>query len=81
MPGEVREYSGGVAAFVPLRIFFWLRQKLRCFASRPSDDGKMLAVEPNGFVPCTGRKKKSRHHKDVWIFLVTRTGIEPILPP
>ena len=46
MPGEVREYSGGVAAFVPLRIFFWLRQKLRYCASRPSGDGKMLVIAP-----------------------------------
>ena len=42
----VREYSGGKAASVSLRIFFWLRQKLRCVASRPSVDGKMLAIEP-----------------------------------
>ena len=42
----VREYSGGRAASVSLRIFFWLRQKLRCVASRPSVDGKMLAIEP-----------------------------------
>ena len=42
----VREYSGGRAASVSLRIFFWLRQKLRCVASRPSADGKMLAIEP-----------------------------------
>lgn len=42
----VREYSSGRAASVSLRIFFWLRQKLRCVASRPSVDGKMLAIEP-----------------------------------
>ena len=42
----VREYSGGRAASVSLRIFFWLRQKLRCVASQPSVDGKMLAIEP-----------------------------------
>ena len=32
------------AASVPQRILFWLCQKLRCCASRPSGDGKMLAV-------------------------------------
>ena len=42
----IREYSGGDAASVPLRIFFWLRQKLRRCAPPPSDDGKMLAVAP-----------------------------------
>ena len=45
----VREYSGGRAAVVPRRIFFWLRQKLQCLALRPSGDGKMLVVEPDGF--------------------------------
>ena len=43
---QIREYSGSCAASVSLRIFFWLRQKLRCVASRPSVDGKMLAIEP-----------------------------------
>ena len=41
--------SVGVGIFLMLcmvRIFFWLRQKLRCVASRPSVDGKMLAIEP-----------------------------------
>ena len=46
-PETVREYSASGAGSVPLRIFFWLCQKLRCFASRPSDDGKMLVVEPD----------------------------------
>ena len=32
---------------MPRRIFFWLRQKLQCFALRPSGDGKMLVVEPD----------------------------------
>lgn len=43
----VQKYSGGGAAVVPRRIFFWLRQKLQCFALRPSGDGKMLVVEPD----------------------------------
>ena len=34
------------AASVSLRIFFWLCQKLRCCASRPSCGGKMLVIEP-----------------------------------
>ena len=44
----IREYVGSCAACVSLRIFFWLRQKLRCAASRPSGDGKMLVIEPDG---------------------------------
>ena len=57
----VREYSGGRAASVSLRIFFWLRQKLRCVASRPSVDGKMLAIEPR--VRCGAHipKRKAIH--------------------
>ena len=55
---SVREYSGGAAAFVPRRIFFWLCQKPRCSASRPSGDGKMLVVEPDGFAPTYGSPKK-----------------------
>ena len=43
---QIREYSGSCAASVSLRIFFWLRQKLRCCASRPSCGGKMLVIEP-----------------------------------
>ena len=43
---DIREYSGGKAASVPLRIFFWYSQKLQCCASRPSDDGKLLVVAP-----------------------------------
>ena len=77
---SVREYSGGAAAFVPRRIFFWLCQKPRCSASRPSGDGKMLVVEPDGFAPTYGSPKKKPSE---WMvsFLVTRTGIEPMLPP
>ena len=44
--GRIREYSADCVGSVPLRIFFWLRQKLRCCASRPSCDGKILAVAP-----------------------------------
>ena len=44
--GRFGRYSGGCAAFVPLRIFFWLCQKLRRFAPQPSYDGKMLVTEP-----------------------------------
>ena len=43
---QIREYSGSCAASVSLRIFFWLRQKLRRCASRPSCGGKMLVIEP-----------------------------------
>ena len=43
---QIREYSGSCAASVSLRIFFWLCQKLRCCASRPSCGGKMLVIEP-----------------------------------
>ena len=42
----VREYSASKAGSVSLRIFFWLCQKLRCRASPPSIDGKMLVIEP-----------------------------------
>ena len=69
---DVREYSGGRAASVSLRIFFWLRQKLRCVASRPSVDGKMLAIEPR--VRCGAHiPKRNAIHLDGISFCVIRT--------
>ena len=41
-------YSANFVGSVSLRIFFWLRQKLRHFVPRPSYDGKMLVIEPQG---------------------------------
>ena len=34
-----------------------------------------------GFDECTGYKNKKRHRNGVFLFLVTRTGIEPMLQP
>ena len=42
----IREYSGGCAASVPLRIFFWLRQKLRRCAPRHLAMEKCLWSNP-----------------------------------
>ena len=64
----IGRYSGGDAAFVSLRIFFWLRQKQRCGASRPSDDGKMLVIEPDGVVSTCGGAKNPRHRMMSGIF-------------
>ena len=61
----VREYSGGKAAFVSLRIF-WLRQKVRCRASRPPDGGQMLGIEPTGLLRDSYSKKKC--HPFGWHF-------------
>ena len=57
---RIRGYSGGCAACVSLRIFFWLRQKLRCCASRPPGDGKMLVIGPAGS-PRDPYSKKNCH--------------------
>ena len=71
-------YSGGCAASVPLRIFFWHSQKLRRFAPRPSYDGKMLVVEPQ----CFSRHSSATNKKDVpfgtSFLLVEISGIEPL---
>ena len=50
------EYFGGFATFVSLRIFFCRRQKSLCEHSGLPYGRKILAFEPNGFVP-TGNKK------------------------
>ena len=56
---KIRGYSGGKAASVSLRIFFWPRQKLRCVASRPSVDGKMLVIEPRARCGIRTSKRKA----------------------